>query len=284
MKVVLPIFALVVITCAAYTCVGRLVPQLEQPPPASAGASASPEDLANAGREIFTGSCAQCHGQPGAGGTERAPDLDGIAARAPGRAEERTKETGTPYTADDYLGESLKDPGAYLVKREAGDPYGNIMSFKLRPVQTLAVLAYLQTLGGSATVTAESEVWKKWGQPIETEEEGEGGGGGPAKPIPQGPPEEIVKKYACAGCHDFEGDQIPSGGGPALSKVGARLSPGDILTQIIMPDSAIAEAPPGVTFPKGLMRSTLEGNGFYTEVGQEDLQKLVLWLSEKKGQ
>ena len=61
------------------------------------------------------------------------------------------------------------------------------------------------------------------------------------------------------------------------------MSPGDILTQIILPDSAIAEAPAGVTFSKGLMRPTLEGNGFYVEVGEEDMQKLVLWLSEKKG-
>ena len=284
MKVALPITILVVLTCVAYTCVGRLVPQEEQHPPQSAGAAASADDLAAAGKGIFTGSCAQCHGAPGAGGTDRAPDVDGVATRAESRAKERAEETGNEYTADDYLAESLVDPGAYLVARDSGDKYGNIMSFKLRPIQTLSVLAYLQSLGGTPSVKADSELWKKWGEPIVEDEDGEAGGGAIAGPVAQGPPEDMVKKYGCVGCHDFDGKTIPSAGGPWLSDIGARMSPGDILTQIILPDSVIAEPPAGTTFAKGLMRTTLEGNGFYQEVGQDDMQNLVLWLSDKKGQ
>ena len=57
----------------------------------------------------------------------------------------------------------------------------------------------------------------------------------------------------------------------------------DILTAIILPDMEVAQAPPGVTFPVGLMHQTLEGNGFYREVGQKDLEGLVTWLAAKKG-
>ena len=84
----------------------------------------------------------------------RAPDLADIAIRAIERAEVRSKQLGKPFTADDYLAESLLDPGAYLTERAPGQPYGNIMSFKLGGSQVLAILAYLQSLGGEATVTA----------------------------------------------------------------------------------------------------------------------------------
>jgi len=276
-----PIILLVVATCAAYTCIGHLVPQKEEHPPPVTIATDNPQTLAEEGGKIFPGTCGQCHGAPGGGGTERAPDLDGVATRAAGRAEERAAKTGQPYTPEDYLLESVTNPGAYLVQRSPGVPYGNIMSFKLAPNQLLAVVAYLETLGGTPTITGSSDAWKKWGKGLE-EAAAAGGGGG--KPIPQGPPEEMVKKYGCAGCHDFVGKAILPGGGPALSDVGTRKSPGDILMQIMLPDSETAQAPPGVTFPKGLMRQTLEGNGFYSEVGQPDLEKLVLWLAAKKGQ
>jgi cytochrome c2 len=280
-KTVGSIVLLVVGTCAAYTCVGHLVPQKEEHPPPADIATDNPAALAEQGSQIFTGACGQCHGPPGGGGTERAPDLDGVATRAAGRAEERAAKTGQPYTALDYLLESVTAPGAYLVERTPGVPYGNIMSFKLAPKEELAVVAYLETLGGTPTVTGSSEAWKKWGKDLEAAEaEGGGGGGGP---VAQGTPEEMFSKYGCAGCHDVAGETILPGGGPALTTVGARKSPGDILMQIMLPDSETAKAPPGVTFPTGLMRQTLEGNGFYTEVGQQDLEKLVLWLAAKKG-
>lgn len=280
MRPVFNIFLLVVVSCVAYTCVGNLVPQKEEHPPPLQIATDDPVTLAEEGKKIFPGACGQCHGVPGAGGTERAPDLDGVATRAAGRAEDRAKKTGNAYTPEDYILESLLNPGAYLVERTGGAPYGNIMSFKLAPNQILAVAAYLETLGGAPTITGSSEGWKKWGGDLE-EAEAEGGSGG--GPVAQGPPDEIVKKYGCAGCHDFEGKAILPGGGPALSDIGTRKAMGDILTSIILPDAEIAQAPPGVTFPAGLMRQTLEGNGFYREVGEKDLLGLVTWLAAKKG-
>jgi mono/diheme cytochrome c family protein len=279
-RTIVNIILLVLATCAVYTCVGHLVPQKEEHPPPLQIATDDPQTLAEEGKKIFPGTCGQCHGVPGAGGTERAPDQDGVAVRAAGRAQERTKQTGKPYTPEDYLLESVLNPSAYIVERSPGVPYGNIMSFKLQPNQILAVVAYLESLGGQPTITGSSESWKKWGGKLEEAAAQGGAGGGP---VPQGPPEEMIKKYGCIGCHDFTGKTLVPGGGPWLSDIGARKSPGDILMQIILPDSEIAKNPSGVEFPKGLMRPTLEGNAFYREVGQDDLQKLVLWLAAKKG-
>lgn len=275
MKVPLRIAALVVVVCVFYTYVGNSVPQAEQHPPKEVGSGASPAELAAAGKEIFGGTCTQCHGAPGGGGTERAPDLGGVAMRAPERARKRTEQTGTPYTADDYLAEAIMNPGAYLVERAPGQPYGNIMSFRLEPSQTLAILAYLQSLGGEPTVTADAAVWKKWG-PAEAAP-----GAGPAAPVAVGPPEQIVRTYGCVGCHDLVGETIPPGGGPPLSNVGARLSSGDILMQILDPDSQIAAPRGAVTFQRGIMKPAL--SRFYDDVKGPDLLRLALWLSEKKG-
>ena len=280
MKVAGPIAALVVMTCLAYTCVGQLVPQKDQPPPPSAGENATPAELAKIGKETYGISCTACHGAIGSGGTERAPGLDGVAARAIDRAKERAGETGQPYSASDYLAESLTDPGSYLAKRESGAPYGNIMMFKLSPIQTLAVLAYLESLGGNPSTDANSEVWKRWGTPITAEDEGQSTAA-PAGPIPQGTPEEMILQYGCDVCHDLQGKLTR--GGPPLSDIGARMSRGDIFTQILVPDSEIAKGPPGVVFPKGVMGPALEGNGFYSDVGREDLYRLANWLAEKKG-
>lgn len=278
MSVPARIGVLVVVVCAGYTWVGMSVPQKEQHPPADVGASASPADLAKAGEGLYVGQCQQCHGAVGSGGTDRAPDLDGVAERANERAALRTQQTGTPYTPDDYLAESLLDTGAYLVERAPGQPYGNIMSFKLDANQTLAVLTWLQTLGADATLDANSEVWQKWGAALIAEAASGGGGGGP-KDV--GPPEKIIETYKCVGCHDFEGTKIPPGGGPPLSDIGARMSPGDILMQIIDPDSVIAKPIGETVFQAGVMKAGLAA--FYQDVGGEDLAKLALWLAAKKG-
>jgi cytochrome c553 len=267
---------LVVAVCAVYSYVGRLVPQKEEHPPAAVGANASPAELAQSGATIFPGACGQCHGAPGAGGTDRAPDLDGIAARAEDRAKLRSEQTGTPYTAGDYLAESLLDSGAYLVEREPGVPYGNIMSFNLAPLEVLAVLAYLQTLGGEPMVTAEGEIWQKWGASLAASGTGAGGGG----PSFSGTPDELVKRYKCVDCHDLEGDKIPPGGGPSLASIGSRMAPGDILIQILDPDSQIAEPVGEIKFDKGVMKPALAA--FYAEVASEDMVKLALWLSQKR--
>jgi mono/diheme cytochrome c family protein len=277
MKVPVRIAILVVAVCAFYTYVGNSVPQAEQHPPKDVGAGASPAELAQAGSEIFTGACAQCHGVPGQGGTERAPDLGGVAQRSEQRARQRAEQTGEPYTGDDYLAESLMSPGAYLAERQPGQPFGNIMSFRLEPMQTLAVLAYLQSLGGEPSVTVDGPVWTRWGASLMAQ----AAPGAPAPAREVGPPEQIVRNYGCVGCHDLVGQNIPPGGGPPLSDIGARMSVGDILMQILDPDSQIAAPRGAVTFARGILMPAIAG--FLADAKPADLLALATWLSEKKG-
>lgn len=122
------------------------------------------EPSPQAGEEIFwgKGECHTCHSIGGRGSAIRGPNLGetgplglAIGARAVKRAEERAKQTGKPYTATDYLLESLLEPGAYLV-----EGFGGIMPvvwrppIALRPDEIRAVTLYLQSLGGDADVAS----------------------------------------------------------------------------------------------------------------------------------
>jgi putative heme-binding domain-containing protein len=78
-----------------------------------------------------------------------------IGARAEERARERAKATGKPYTATDYLVESLLDPGAHVVqgfKNEMPDPMRPPIRLSTNEVR--AVVAYLQSLGGTTDLAA----------------------------------------------------------------------------------------------------------------------------------
>ncbi|MFQ5847026.1 MAG: c-type cytochrome [Candidatus Methylomirabilales bacterium] len=117
-----------------------------------------------AGETIFwgKGKCYTCHAVGSRGNAIRAPNQGdpgplglAIGARAVERAKERTTATGKPYSATDYLVESLLEPGAYVV-----EGYKNEMPNPLRPPIRLtpdairAVIAYLQSLGGTVDVAA----------------------------------------------------------------------------------------------------------------------------------
>lgn len=279
MNAVWKIAFLVVCVCLFYTYIGYSVPQKEEHPPQSIKKGATAEQLAAGGEAIFKSTCTQCHKESG----ERAPNLEGLALRAVGLAKKRAAATGAPYTVADYIAESLADPDAYVAEKQPGEKYQvGIMSFKLQPLQALAVIAYLETLGGEATVTEAGKVWKRWGPRLGA------GAGGAAAPPPRkkknvGPPEKIVKDYGCVGCHDMVGQKRLLG--PPLSDIGSRLGMGDILLQILYPDTPpLAKAPKGQPQYVGkIMKTTLENKGFYRDVGEKDLQKLVKWLFAKKG-
>ena len=150
---------------AAFVWIGELVTRIsgeaERRPSAAAGSGAiGPET----GEAIFwgKGKCSTCHAVGSRGGSIRGPDQGesgplgmAMGARAEARARERTRATGRPFTAADYLVESLVDPGAYVV---AG--YKNEMPNPLRPPIKLtadevrAVVAYLQSLGGTVDLGA----------------------------------------------------------------------------------------------------------------------------------
>ena len=123
-------------------------------------AGAGPE----AGEAIFwgKGKCSTCHAVGGRGNAVRGPNQGesgplglAIGLRAEQRARERTRVTGRTYTATDYLVESLLDPGAHVVegyKNEMPNPLRP--PIKLAPGDVKAVVAYLQSLGGTVDVAA----------------------------------------------------------------------------------------------------------------------------------
>lgn len=132
-----------------YTWVGQLVPQKEVQPPEVVEMSQdmSTEQLVEIGQEIFEGKgiCATCH-TIGSSGALRFPDLDGIAIRAadqvPGMGQV------------EYLAQSLYEPNAHIVPGFApGMPEIDKPPIGLSDDEIRAVIAYLQTLGGEATMT-----------------------------------------------------------------------------------------------------------------------------------
>ena len=157
MKVPLPlkIGALTLATTAFYTFIGQLVPQKEIYPPKEAALKKemTADEMVKAGREVMEnkGLCFTCH-TIGKSGALRFPDLQGIGARA---------ATRVPGLSDvQYLAQSLYDPTAFIVPGfNPGMPVINKPPIGLSDQEILAVIAYLQSLGGKVTVTMGSKVW-----------------------------------------------------------------------------------------------------------------------------
>jgi mono/diheme cytochrome c family protein len=164
--VALKIAGLAVATTAFYTYVGQLVPQKEVHPPAEVAISKDmgPEEMLRVGREIMAGKglCFTCH-TIGKKGPLRFPDLEGVGARAGERV---------PGLSDvEYLAQSLYEPNTFVVPGfNPGMPVINKPPVGLTDDEILAVIAYLQSLGGTTTVTMQTRVP---GQAAR--EEGEGG-------------------------------------------------------------------------------------------------------------
>jgi hypothetical protein len=144
--------ALVLATTGFYTYVGQMVPQKEvQPPQETAlGSDMTTADMAKVGRQIMEGKgfCLTCH-TIGKTGALRFPDLDGIGLRAKSRI---------PGLSDvDYLAQSLYEPNAFVVPGfPPAMPAINQPPIGLTDKEILCVIAALQTLGGTPTVTLQT--------------------------------------------------------------------------------------------------------------------------------
>jgi hypothetical protein len=144
--------ALVLATTAFYTYVGQMVPQKEVQPPEETvlRSDLTTADMVKIGREIMEGKglCLTCH-TIGKTGALRFPDLDGIAVRA---------ATRIPGMSEiDYLAQSMYEPDAYIVEGfNPGMPVINKPPIGLTDEEILCVIAYLQTLGGTPTVTLQT--------------------------------------------------------------------------------------------------------------------------------
>lgn len=154
MRNVLKIILFTVLVTAFYAYVGQMVPQKEVHPPKDlvVGPDMGPEELASAGRQIAEGkgTCMGCH-TVGAAGKGRFPDLGGIGARA------GTRKPG--LSAVEYLAESLYEPNAFIVEGYSpGMPPIHKAPIGLSDAEMLAVIAYLESLGGEPTVTGKTRL------------------------------------------------------------------------------------------------------------------------------
>jgi len=144
--------ALVIATTAFYGYVGQLVPQKEVQPPQEIviRSDLTTADMVKVGSEIMAGKglCTTCH-TIGKTGALRFPDLEGVAVRAKNRV---------PGLSDiDYLAQSMYEPDVYIVEGfNPGMPVINKPPIGLTDQEILTVIAYLQTLGGTATVTLQT--------------------------------------------------------------------------------------------------------------------------------
>lgn len=237
------VFVLVVLGLFAY--VGQLVTDVSGGGVTAAVAEGiSPE----AGEAIYfgKGKCSTCHSVGDQGSAIRGPNhgtnaqfSDPMGVRAEARAQERQKATGKPYTATEYLVESLADPGAYVV-----EGYKNEMPLVFKPPIRLnadeikAVVMFLQSLGGEVDVSiiklpavilaaadeADAEPWVPYiagdaetGQELFFDEESNAG---------------------CARCHTVseKGGNV----GPELTTVAATRGPKFIVESILEPSAVIA--------------------------------------------
>jgi hypothetical protein len=145
--------ALVIATTGFYTYVGQMVPQKEVQPPAEIvlRTDLTTADMAKIGREIMEGKglCLTCH-TIGKTGALRFPDLAGVDTRA------KTREPGLSDV--DYFAQAMYEPNAFIVPGfNPGMPTINKPPIGLTDQEILCVIAYLQSLGGTATVTLQTK-------------------------------------------------------------------------------------------------------------------------------
>ena len=145
--------ALVLATTGFYAYVGQMVPQKEVQPPQETAIKSdlTTADMVKVGREVMEGKgfCLTCH-TIGKTGALRFPDLAGVDARA---------KTRVPGLSDiEYFAQSMYEPTAFVVPGfPPAMPPINKPPIGLTDQEILCVIAYLQTLGGTPTVTLQTK-------------------------------------------------------------------------------------------------------------------------------
>lgn len=259
-----------------FTLVTNILPQVEGEAPeedkeVDLGALTMDSFIAM-GESIFSGkgTCTLCHNNMG-----RAPDI--LALNMIDTSNERIKDDryqGKVTTAEDYLRESMLDPGAYVVKgfgkKGSNDSISPMPAVNKAPIQLSeleidALIAFLQAKDGNdVTVALPTQVPEQETATSSDQTESIS----PA--VPAKSAEEVIGKYFCAACHTILETESPVG--PNLSTVGSRLSAAEIRQSIIEPDAVIAEG-----FIEGMMPQD-----FSQKMTVSELKILVEFLAKKK--
>ena len=260
----LRVLAVVLGTVALYTLLANAIPQVESevPEELSFTGDVSPEQLIEAGEELYNGAggCTACHGL----GT-RAPNLltgqgsEGpIGARCGQRVEGEDCKT--------YLHRSLVDPGAYVV--EGFQPIMPDMSRTMSEAQVWSMVAFLQSQGGEVTVTAADLQAAAGAEPGAAGETAAAGAG----PSATTDPAALIRELQCIACHKLgaEGQEV----GPPFDAIGSRLSPDEIRRAILDPAASVS---PGYEQFAGIMPPN-----FGSRLTAAQLEALVDFLAAQK--
>lgn len=257
---------------AFYTTVGQLVPQKEVPAPEVIEISkdVSTAEMIEIGKTIAQGKgiCLTCH-TIGRSGALRFPDLEGIGTRAANRI---------PGLSDvQYLAQSLYEPDTYVVEGfNPGMPRINKAPIGLTNDEILTVIAYLQSLGGTPSVTMETKhAYNGGGEEAlaeavdaATEERAASSG------------ESLFERYGCAACHSTAppaaGDAPPS---LSLYALGERLDHNAILVAILDPDNI-----PTLSESKSQeKKAAMEAAGVYNKATLDEIRAIAEFLAAPRG-
>lgn len=273
MKPTLKIIALTVAATLFYTYVGHMVPQKETYPPRSLEIrlDMTTAEMVKIGEEIVggKGTCLSCH-TIGSKAPGRFPDLGGIGARANARKE--------GMSGVDYLAESLYDPNAYVVEGfNPGMIAANRPPISLTDTEILTVIAYLQSMGSTPTVTMQTEIAFAKASSASTTG-GSSSSGMMAVQAGSDPAGggELLIRYMCTTCHSLDAPTPLVG--PSLYDVGSRLTIAALYESILEPDVTISEG-----FTEGVMPVTLGATGFYETVSTSELRTMVAYLASLRG-
>ncbi len=223
-----------------------------------------------AGEKIFwgEGQCHTCHSIGTSGSATRGPDQEGLASRA----EERAKETGFSSGLE-YIVESIVNPSSHVV-----EGYDDIMPKVYDPPimlgreKILAVLSYLQTLGGEPDIDAVTKLKERIPEASKT------------KVVPWVPPIEVDPKegeliffddtrdVTCSKCHVINGKG--SKVGPDLTGIGAVQTPQYLIESVLKPSVVIVKG------FETMYLMTTDGMAYNGLLVSQDEEEVVLMVDE----
>ncbi|MDX1622921.1 MAG: c-type cytochrome [Gemmatimonadota bacterium] len=230
----LKILGVVIGTIALYTLIANAIPQVESdvPEELTFTGEVTAEQLVAAGEELYesSGGCTACHGL----GT-RAPNLlEGDDGEGPIGARCADRVEGMDCKA--YLHESMIEPNEYVV--EGFEPIMPDMRRTLSDPQIWSIVAYLQSLGGEVTVTAEDVEAPSPAPGAAQTAPAATGDGAPVDPGVSNPV-AILEAFQCLACHEL--GERGTAVGPPFTDIGARRDPDHIRRSILEPRTEIAE-------------------------------------------
>jgi mono/diheme cytochrome c family protein len=238
----------------------ELIAALQEAPAATPEMGGSEGDLVAMGEELFDSSCAGCHGAEDGTG----PAFTGMAERAATRVD--------GMSAEEYLHESIGDPGAYVVEGFNDGIMPTNFANQYDEQQLNALVAYIMEASGGATAGETSTEPAPEATEVSAEATEEAGSettltGDPANG-------ETLFNEACAACHGAE-----DGVGPARTGMAERaatrvdgMSAADYLHEsIVEPGAYVVEG-----FNDGIMPKT-----YAEQYDEQQIADLVAYLLEQ---